>query len=227
MNEGIVYILTNEAMPGFVKIGLTRQDDVSARMKQLDNTSIPMPFELHYAARVNDCAKLERTLHFVFGESRARRSREFFKINPDLAKAIIELVAVDQIQLTDEEQSIDAAERMEINEARQRREVRTFRTLNIPNGAELVFLKDSEITCTVTGARTVLFRGDEMSPSAAALKTIHEMGYDWKSVSGMDYWTYRGHKLSSLDDDDETDIERESSGGEQFTDLTCSSSDLI
>lgn len=29
MSEGIVYILTNAAMPGFIKIGLTQQDDVS------------------------------------------------------------------------------------------------------------------------------------------------------------------------------------------------------
>lgn len=210
MADGIVYILTNEAMPGFVKIGLTQSDDISQRMKQLDNTSIPMPFELYFAARVPDCRKLERTLHFVFGEKRARRSREFFKINPDLAKAVIELVAIAPIALTDEEQSIDAAEREEINETRQRREVRTFKTLNIPIGSELSFAKDSDIKCTVSGARKVLFEGEEMSPSAAALRVVHAMGYDWQAVSGMDYWTYRGTKLSSLDDpavDDDGDEE--------------------
>jgi hypothetical protein len=29
LSQGIVYILTNAAMPGFIKIGLTQQDDVS------------------------------------------------------------------------------------------------------------------------------------------------------------------------------------------------------
>lgn len=208
MSEGTVYILTNEAMPGFVKIGLTRQDDISTRMKQLDNTSVPIPFELHFAARVPDCAKLERTLFFVFGEGRVRRSREFFKIDPDLAKAIIELVAISPLTLSDEEQSIDLAERAEIEQTKQRREVRTFRTLGIPAGAELAFSKDRSITCSVAGTRKVHFRGEELSPSAAALRVIHEMGYDWSAVSGMDYWTYKGRKLSHLDeppaeDDDE------------------------
>jgi len=36
VSEGIVYILTNAAMPGFIKIGLTQQDDVSLRVKGPD-----------------------------------------------------------------------------------------------------------------------------------------------------------------------------------------------
>ena len=75
MSEGFVYVLTNAAMPGYVKIGLTQQDDVADRVRQLDNTSTPLPFEVYYAAKVPDCRKLERTLHFVFGEKRARLNR--------------------------------------------------------------------------------------------------------------------------------------------------------
>lgn len=33
MSGGIVYILTNEAMPDYVKIGLTQQDDVGDRVR--------------------------------------------------------------------------------------------------------------------------------------------------------------------------------------------------
>ena len=205
MSDGIVYILTNEAMPGYVKIGLTRKNDVGERVRQLDNTSIPVPFECYFAASVPDCARLERTLHFVFGEKRARRSREFFTIDPDLAKAIIELVAENQFNVSDNEQAIDQAERREINEMKRRREVRTFTSLNIPIGATLTFSKDAEITCTVAQARKVVFRGEEMSPSAAALKVIHEMGYDWPAVSGMDYWEYEGVKLCRIGIADEDD----------------------
>lgn len=198
VSAGIVYILTNEAMPGYVKIGLTRQNDVGERVRQLDNTSIPVPFECYFAAYVPDCAKLERTLHFVFGEKRARRSREFFTVDPDLAKAIIELVADSKVDVTDVEQSIDKAERREIEQMRQRREVRTFTSLNVPVGTTLTFTKDRDITCTVSQSRKVLFRGEEVSPSAAALRVVHELGYDWAAVSGMDYWEFDGVKLSQL-----------------------------
>lgn len=204
MSAGIVYILTNEAMPGYVKIGLTRQNDVGDRVRQLDNTSIPVPFECYYAAAVPDCARLERTLHFVFGEKRARRSREFFTIDPDLAKAIIELVADQRVDVSDVDQSIDQTERREIEQMRRRREVRTFTSLRVPMGATLTFTKDPEITCTVVKPRKVSFRGEEMSPSAAALQIVHEMGYDWPTVSGMDYWEYEGVKLCRIgaEDDD-------------------------
>jgi hypothetical protein len=198
VSAGIVYILTNEAMPGYVKIGLTRQNDVGERVRQLDNTSIPVPFECYFAAYVPDCAKLERTMHFVFGEKRARRSREFFMIDPDLAKAIIELVADSKVDVTDVEQSIDQAERRDIEQLRRRREVRTFTSLNVPVGATLTFAKDPDITCTVSQPRKVLLRGEEMSPSAAALRVVHELGYDWSAVSGMDYWQFDGVKLSHL-----------------------------
>ncbi|WP_394664174.1 GIY-YIG nuclease family protein [uncultured Sphingomonas sp.] len=198
VSAGIVYILTNEAMPGYVKIGLTRQNDLGERVRQLDTTAIPVPFEVHFAAYVADCAKLERTLHFVFGEKRARRNREFFTIDPDLAKAIIELVADSKVDVTDVEQSIDTAERREIDQMRGRREVRTFTSLNIPIGATLTFAKDEEITCTVSQPRKVVFRGEELSPSAAALRVVHDLGYDWSAVSGMDYWKYKGVKLCQI-----------------------------
>lgn len=197
-NEGYVYILSNAAMPDYVKIGMTQQNDVALRIKQLDNTSVPVPFELVFAAKVPDCRKLERTLHFVFGEKRSRRNREFFTIEPDRAKAIIELVAIDEIELSDAEQDIDVRERQEISDLRTRREVRTFDSLNIPVGSELTFIKDEAITCRVTEARKVDFRGQIMSPSAAALRVVQEMGYTWKAVSGMDYWQYLGTRLCDL-----------------------------
>lgn len=41
-NYGIVYVLTNPAMPGLVKIGMTNRDSVDARLKELFNTSVPV-----------------------------------------------------------------------------------------------------------------------------------------------------------------------------------------
>lgn len=109
--------------------------------------------------------------------------------------------------VTDVEQSIDQAERRDIEQLRRRREIRTFTSLNVPVGATLTFAKDPDITCTVSQPRKVLLRGEEMSPSAAALRVVHELGYDWSAVSGMDYWQFDGVKLSHLGADPADEIE--------------------
>ena len=77
----VIYVLTNEAMPGLIKIGITN-GDVSERIKQLDNTSIPLPFECFYAAEVTDAAKAEKAIHTAFGDHRVRPSREFSSSPP-------------------------------------------------------------------------------------------------------------------------------------------------
>ena len=55
----IVYVLTNEAMPGIVKIGRTT-DGVQSRMRSLFNTNLPLPFECAYAAEGADAVVVER-----------------------------------------------------------------------------------------------------------------------------------------------------------------------
>ena len=42
MKPGIVYVLVNEAFDSYVKIGKTI--NLEQRLKQLDNTSVPLPF---------------------------------------------------------------------------------------------------------------------------------------------------------------------------------------
>jgi hypothetical protein len=81
--------------------------------------------------------------------------------------------------------------------------------MNIPIGSTLTFSKDQNITSTVVKARKVLFRGEEVSPSAAALAVVHEMGYDWAAVSGMDYWEFQGIKLSQIGGGDSAEEEPE------------------
>ena len=42
MEYGIVYLLTNPYMPGLVKIGMTKQEDLEKRMKELYTTGVPI-----------------------------------------------------------------------------------------------------------------------------------------------------------------------------------------
>ena len=52
MEYGIVYLLTNPVMPGLVKIGMTTQEDIDKRMKELYTTGVPVPFECKFACKV-------------------------------------------------------------------------------------------------------------------------------------------------------------------------------
>ena len=62
----IVYVLTNPAMPGLVKIGSTVSEDASIRLAQLYSTGVPFPFNLEFAAKVSNCDEVERALHRAF-----------------------------------------------------------------------------------------------------------------------------------------------------------------
>ena len=93
MEYGIVYLLTNPVMPGLVKIGMTTQEDIDKRMKELYTTDVPVPFECQFACKVKkgDCAKIEKALHMAFAPQRINANREFFRIQVEQAKAILEL----------------------------------------------------------------------------------------------------------------------------------------
>ena len=62
----VVYLLTNPAMPGLVKIGRTSQEDAQKRLDALYSTGVPVPFELVFACRVEDSARVEQALHTAF-----------------------------------------------------------------------------------------------------------------------------------------------------------------
>lgn len=65
--EGYVYVATNPAMPNMVKIGKTTRHDPESRISRLFTTSVPLPFELAYAAAIaDDPAEVERVLHRAF-----------------------------------------------------------------------------------------------------------------------------------------------------------------
>ncbi|MGL4389234.1 MAG: GIY-YIG nuclease family protein [Brevinema sp.] len=85
MSEGIIYILTNPAMPGFIKIGMTQREDIKQRMKELYSTGVPFPFDLHYAMKIDDVKITESLLHQIFSVHRENMEREFFKMDPERA----------------------------------------------------------------------------------------------------------------------------------------------
>lgn len=59
-NKGFVYVLTNSAMTGLVKIGMTTRESIDTRMKELYRAGVPVLFDRECACEVkaSNCAKI-------------------------------------------------------------------------------------------------------------------------------------------------------------------------
>lgn len=77
---GFVYILSNPAMPGLVKIGLTANQVIYRAVELSRATGVPADFEVVYDELVNDCRAVERRLHRRFSDHRFNERREFFRV---------------------------------------------------------------------------------------------------------------------------------------------------
>lgn len=190
---GVVYILTNEAMPNKVKIGST--GNLEQRIKSLDNTSIPIPFECFFAIEVPNAEEVERKLHKIFAKDRIRSNREFFDILPESAKEALELTGGKDV--TPGNMIVESEEDKVALEKAQRERFK-FSLLDIKPGTILTFSKDENITCEVLDDKLVKYKDREMSLSASALEIVTEMGYTWGKISGPDYWQLDGKSLYQM-----------------------------
>jgi T5orf172 domain len=192
----IVYILTNEAMPGLIKIGCTN-GELASRIKQLYSTGVPLPFELFYACEVTNCEVVESKLHDAFGDHRLSKGREFFRIAPERAKAALSLAEIREVTLGDEIYETNEI-KAEVEAAKRRSRFR-LSMIGVAPGTELQLAKDPKIICTtVDDGNKVDYLGDITSLSDAALQAHHARGDDWPTVSGPWAWTYQGKRLDDL-----------------------------
>ena len=189
--QEIIYILTNEYMPGLVKVGYTTTS-VEQRMMELyrGNTSVPHPFHCFYAAVVNNAKSVEKKLHDAFGDHRVPSNREFFKISPHRVKAALDLVAIQEVT-----PGVDPEVTPEMTEFISRRPPFRFSLAHIPSGAELHFVRDESIVCRVVDDRHVEFQGEITSLSAAAMNILSVAGWKSTQVQGPAYWLYNGETL--------------------------------
>lgn len=194
--------MTNEAMPDLVKIG--RTNDLNGRLRELYKTGVPLPFECHYAVVVEDSAaaiEIEMKLHLLFAENRINRKREFFRVAPERVVTALSIGNFQSysVSLSELEESNGDIEQIDI-EAVAREEKRRDRlklsNIKIPVGSVLTFTRDDSITCTTLEDGKVLYNGQKMSLSAAALEILQTKYYNrTKSVSGSVYWMFDGETL--------------------------------
>jgi hypothetical protein len=195
LEYGIVYVLTNPAMPGIVKIGKTSRGSVDARLNELYSTGVPVPFECAFAGRVSDESSVEKAFHLAFGPYRLNPKREFFQIEAEQAIALLELMTVEDVtpSLQAEANTVDEGAKAGSDRLKAMRPNQNFFEMGIPEGAELQFTQGDEI-CTILNGRRVSYHGEDISLTALTKKL---MGSE-RALRPAPYWLYQGKRLSEI-----------------------------
>lgn len=94
---GYVYILTNPSFrEDWVKIGKSSRP-VDVRSKELDNTAVPLPFEVFATMKTVKYHEVEKLVHKTIDrltDLRIRQNREFFNVAPQMALDIFQDIAM-------------------------------------------------------------------------------------------------------------------------------------
>ncbi len=217
MSKGLVYILTNPCLDGWVKIGMTERNDIECRLHELNSpANIPLSYRCYAVYEVENPLEVEKRIHSLIdridsslhareelGNGRIRE-REFFKISPETAygifKDIAELMGNPQdLKLHRPDQSQIREE--EYAERRSKRSNNSFRLLNIDVGETISFLYDDSISAKVLNDKNKIeYEGQPYSVTALASKLLTEK-CNWSEdvhINGWRYFTRNGISLSDM-----------------------------
>ena len=192
----IVYLLTNPAMPGLVKIGKTTQEDPQLRMDDLYSTGVPLPFDCELAMEVDDAAKVESILHETFESHRVNPRREFFEMDALNAASILRQhgirdVTLDITKQTDGEDSVSKAASAIYKKKHPKLD---FEKMGISTGSVLHFtLKNAQVT--VVDARKVRFEGQKPKSLNAVTQELTE---NEDTAYFASYWRFDGRLVSDI-----------------------------
>jgi len=76
---GIVYVLSNPAMPGLLKIGMTGRT-MAERLREINSaTGVPVPYRVEAVVEAADARAVEADTHRLLGKARVNDRREFFR----------------------------------------------------------------------------------------------------------------------------------------------------
>lgn len=205
-----VYVLTNPAFENYVKVGKTT--NLEQRLRQLDNTSVPLPFRCVYAVEVEDDAQVERLVHQAFADHRTRTTREFFEVDPQRVIAALKLTRGRDVtpkgDIAEDEEGVKALEKA----TRKPRKTYKFSDAGLKVGDIIHYANNDQVTAQVISEKKVLFEGEETSLSKSALTLLHRDGYTWQTVNGWQFWMFEEETIAErlermLEDAEEADAE--------------------
>jgi hypothetical protein len=206
---GYVYILTNPSFrEDWVKIGKSSRP-VDVRSKELDNTAVPLPFEIFATMKTSKFNEVEKLVHKTIDrltDLRIRQNREFFNVDSKVALDIFRDIAqtVDDAVVTeykDNKPIVTNAEKEEQKieiERPKKRERFKFSMANIPVGEYITFIP-TNINVKVASDDSIEYEGRiyKLSPFVGTFLP-EEKRTPSNAYQGAKYFSYNGQVLDDL-----------------------------
>ena len=206
---GYVYILTNPSFrEDWVKIGKSSRP-VDVRSKELDNTAVPLPFEIFATMKTVKYNEVEKLVHKNIDrltDLRIRQNREFFNVPPQVALDILYDIAkiIDDAVVTvyEENKPIeeDCIQDNTKNEAK--REVKRarfkFSMCGIKIGEQVTFIPTG-VTAKVASDDSIEYEGRiyKLSPFVGTFMP-EELRNTSGAYQGAKYFSYQGKILDHI-----------------------------
>jgi hypothetical protein len=201
--RGKIYVLSNDAMPDYIKIGFTSSEEVETRMKQLDTTGLPLPFRLHACIEIDNAQQLERLAHDVFASHRARPNREFFLMEPETAVRYFHAISLNDGTarwIAADQQMIDETGQSLADDKVVKPKLAsfTFESAGVQVGGLIEFVREPSFQATVVTENEVEFEGHRTKLSPLARILFERIGQSNTSgaYQGPLYFSYQDEILS-------------------------------
>lgn len=209
INEpGYVYILTNPSFrEDWVKIGKSSRP-VDIRSKELDNTAVPLPFEIYATIQTVKYNDVEKHVHKTIDrltDLRIRQNREFFNVPPQIALDIFNDIAkmIDDAVVTiyKDNKPIFHQEKEKSSEATKRVVKRgrfKFSMVGIKIGESVTFIP-TQTEVKVASDDSIEYEGRiyKLSPFVGTFMPEDKQNTSG-AYQGSKYFSYKGQVLDDL-----------------------------
>lgn len=206
IEQGYVYILTNPSFKeDWVKIGKSSRP-VDVRSKELDNTAVPLPFEIFATMKTCKYNEVEKLVHKTIDrltDLRIRQNREFFNVSPQMALEIFRDIAMTiddaEVVLYHENKPIVDSNPLSVPQKREVKRSRfKFSMCDIKIG-ELITFAPTGLVVKVASDDSIEYDGRiyKLSPFVGTF-----MPEDKRNTSGAyqgaKYFSYKGRILDDI-----------------------------
>ena len=202
---GYVYILTNPSFrEDWVKIGKSSRP-VDVRSKELDNTAVPLPFEIFATMKTVKYNEVEKLVHKTIDrltDLRIRQNREFFNVAPQLALDIFRDIAstIDdaEVILYEDSKPINEDIHKEVQKREMKRARFKFSMCDIKIGELIIFIPTG-LQVKVASDDSIEYEGRiyKLSPFVGTFMP-EEQRNSSGAYQGAKYFSYNGKILDDL-----------------------------